>query len=146
MSCTVEEQNCNPGPLGNSLSNLFLRKRSRNLKFLSLSFPGGSCSWTSSSLPSLLLQYPLLPSVVHSDRSSVGMQWRQECPQSFLGELHPPCTLPYSRALVVLGKGTWNHLSPSLHVEETKAPRGQVAFPSQFSCQDRTHDDSEPRV
>lgn len=27
MSCTVEEQNCNPGPLGNSLSNLFLRTK-----------------------------------------------------------------------------------------------------------------------
>ena len=64
----------------------------------------------------------------------------------FLGELYSSCTLPYSRACVVLGKGTWNHLSPSLHAEETKAPRGQVAFPSQFTCQDRTHDDSQPRV
>ena len=149
MSCTVEEQNSKPGPRGNSLSSVFLRKQRGNLKFMSLSFPGGSRSWISSpvpSLPSLLLQTPLLPSVVHSAGPWLGWSGDKDVLSCFLGEPHPSCTLPYSRAWVVLGKATWNHLSPTLHTEETKAPRGEVAFPSQFTCQDKTYDDSQPRV
>ena len=113
---------------------------------MSLSFPGGSRSWISSPLPSLLLQTPLLPSVVHSAGPWLGCSGDKDVLSCFLGEPHPSCTLPYSRAWVVLGKATWNHLSPTLHTEETKAPRGEVAFPSQFTCQDKTHDDSQPRV
>ena len=127
------------------LSNVFLRKQRGNLKFVSLSSPGGSRFWTSTPLPSLLLQTPLLPSVVHSG-PGLGGSGDKDVLSCFLRELHPSCTLPYSRAWVVLGKGTCNHLSPSLHAEETKVPRGEVAFPSQFTCQDRTQDDSQPRV
>ena len=76
----------------------------------------------------------------------LGCSGNKDVLSCFLGELHPSCTLPYSRAWVVLGKGTWNRLSPALNAEETKAPRGEEAFPSQFSCQDKTHDDSQPRV
>ena len=88
---------------------------------------------------------PHLPSAVHSG-TPLGCSGDKDALSCFLGELHPSCTLPYFRAWVVLGKGTWNHLSPSLHAEETKAPEGEVAFPSQFTCQDRTHDESQPRV
>ena len=133
------------GQPGNFRFVLFLRKQSRDLKYVSLSFPGGNRSWTSSPLPSLLLQTPLLPSLVHSG-PGLGCSGDKDVLSCFLGEVHPSCTLPYSRAWVVLGKGTCNHLSPTLHAEETKAPRGEVAFPSQFTCQDRTHDDSKPRV
>ena len=63
---------------------------------------------------SLLLQTPLLPSVVHSG-PGLGCSGDKDVLSCFLGELHPSCTLPDSRAWVVLGKGTWNHLSPSLH-------------------------------
>ena len=146
MSCTVEERNCYRGPPGNSLSNLFLRKLSGNLKYVSLSFPGGSCSWTSSPLPSLLLRLLSSLQLCAQTGTRLGCSGDKDVVSCFLGERHPSCTLPYSRAWVVLGKGTSNHLSPSLHAEETKAPKGEVAFPSRFTCQDRTHDDSQPRV
>ena len=137
MSCTVEEQNSKPGPRGNSLSSVFLRKQRGNLKFMSLSFPGGSRSWISSPLPSLLLQTPLLPSLVHSG-PGLGCSGDKDVLSCFLGEVHPSCTLPYSRAWVVLGKGTWNHLSPYLHAEETKTPKGGGGFskPVHLSGQD----------
>ena len=96
--------------------------------------PSHPSSWDSSPPFSCALGY------------SAGMQWRQGCPQLLPRWASPSCTLLYSRAWVVLGKGTWNHLSPSLHAEETKAPKREVAFPSQFTCQDRTHDDSQSRV
>ena len=143
----MQKQNCYPGPLGNSLSNSFLRKQSGNLKFVSLSFPAAEAA-----LGPHLSSHPSSCSFLSSLQlytqtgPRLGCSGDKDVLSCFLGELHPSCTLPYSRACVVLGKGTWNQLSPSSHAEETKAPRGEVAFPSQFTCQDRSHDDSQPRV
>ena len=159
MASYFPNQGCNLGPVQCknrivtldhqgifSLSNVFLRKQSGNLKFMSLSFPGGSPSWTSS--PAHPSSCRLLSSLQLCTQTGpqLGCSGDKDVLSCFLGELHRSCTLPYSRACVVLGKGTWNQLSPSLHAEETKAPRGEVAFPSQFTCQDRSHDDSQPRV
>ena len=66
---------------------------------------------------------PLLPSAEHSG-TPLGCSGDKDALSCFLGDFQVSCTLPYSRAWVVLGKVTWNHLSPSLHAEETKAPRG----------------------
>jgi len=77
--------------------------------------------------PSLYLQTPLLPSVVHSG-TWLGCCGDKDVLSCFPGELHPSCTFPYSRAWAVLGKATWNHLRSSLHAEETKAPRARWLF------------------
>ena len=76
-----------------------------------------------------------LPSVLHSG-PRLGCFGDKDVLSFFLGELHPSCTFPYFRAWAVLGKWTWNHLSPSLHAEETKAPRAKWLF--QGSLLDRT--------
>lgn len=100
---------------------------------MSLLISLAEAAWTSPSPPIAPPADSSPPSVVHSDRSSVGMQWRQGCPLScFLGELHPPCTLPTQSLRC---PGDLESSKPSLHAEETKAPRGQVAFSSQFTCQ-----------